>query len=355
MSYKILAINPGSTSTKISIFEDEKEAATVKLNHGTEALAKYEKIFDQKEYRAELIAKALEENNYKLEDLSAIVGRGGLLKPIESGTFEVNSKMVEELKATPKEHASNLGAVIAKELADKAGIKAYIVDPVVVDEMQPVARYTGSKFMQRLSIFHALNQKSCARKVAGKLGKKYEECNVIVAHLGGGISVGAHRKGKVVDVNNALDGEGPFSPERTGTLPAGQWMQIVQSGDFDTAELKKMIKGKGGFMSYFGTSDAMEIEKKAMAGDEKCMEVQNALSYQVAKEIGSCAAVLAGEVDSVIITGGLAFNPMIIEEISRLTKFIAPIEVIPGENEMEALAFGGLRVLKGEESAKQYV
>jgi butyrate kinase len=354
MSHKILAINPGSTSTKISIFEDDKEAATVKLNHGTEALAKYQTIFEQKEYRAELIAKALEENNYKLEDLAAIVGRGGLLKPIESGTFEVNDKMVAELKATPKEHASNLGAVIAKELADKVGIKAYIVDPVVVDEMQAVARYTGSKFMQRLSIFHALNQKSCARQIAGKQGKKYEDTNMIVAHLGGGISVGAHRKGKVVDVNNALDGEGPFSPERTGTLPAGQWMQIVQSGEFDTAELKKMIKGKGGLMSYFGTSDAMEIENRAKAGDEKYIEVQDALSYQVAKEIGSCAAVLCGEVDAIIITGGLAYNPMIIDEISRLTKFIAPIEVIPGENEMEALALGGLRVLKGEESAKQY-
>lgn len=355
MSHKILAINPGSTSTKISIFEDEKEVATVKLNHGTEALSVYPKVFDQKEYRAELIAKALKDHDFKLQDLSAVVGRGGLLKPIESGTFEVNDKMVNELKTTPKDHASNLGAVIAKELADKANIKAYIVDPVVVDEMWPVARYTGSKYMERLSIFHALNQKSCARKIAAKQGKKYEDSNIIVAHLGGGISVGAHLRGKVVDVNNALDGEGPFSPERTGTLPAGQWMQIILSGKHDVSELKKMIKGEGGLMSYFGTSNAIEIEERAKAGDEKCIEVQDAMAYQIAKDIGACAAVLSGQVDAIILTGGLAYNPMIVEKISSHVKFIAPVELIPGENEMEALAFGALRVLRGEEIAKEYV
>ncbi len=354
MTFKILAINPGSTSTKISIFENEKEVATVKLNHGTEALAKYSKVFDQFDYRSELIAKALTDHNYKLSDLSAIVGRGGLLKPIKSGTYEVNQAMVDELKTTQMEHASNLGAVIAKSLADKVGIKSYIVDPVVVDEMQPVARYSGSKLIERISIFHALNQKAVARKIAQKLGKRYEDCNFIVAHMGGGISVGAHRRGKVVDVNNALDGDGPFSPERTGGLPAGQWMKIVQSGKYSTPELKKIVKGEGGFMSYLETSDAILIENKVKEGDAYYTEVQNAMCYQVSKEIGQCAAVLCGEVDAIILTGGLVYNPQIVNEITRHVKFIAPIEKIPGENEMEALALGALRVLKGEEKAFSY-
>lgn len=354
MSQKILAINPGSTSTKISLFDDGKEVISETIRHESEDLEKFDKVIEQFEYRAGLIIGALEKNNYKLSDLAAIVGRGGLLKPIESGTYNVDENMVNDLMGGRADHASNLGALLAKELSQPAGCPAFIVDPVVVDEMDPLARYSGSKHMERQSIFHALNQKAVSREIAGKIGKKYEDCNFVVAHLGGGISVASHKEGRVVDTNNALDGDGPFSPERTGALPAGQWLEIITSGEFEKADLKKLIKGKGGFMSYFETADAREIEQRVQKGDKKAEEVQEALCYQVAKEIGGYAAVLGGKVDRIILTGGMSYNPRIVDLISARTSWIAPVEVIPGENEMEALYLGAKRVIDGIETAKTY-
>ncbi len=354
MTYKILAINPGSTSTKISLFDGDQEVVSKKIMHEADDLDKYDKVIDQKDYRAGLIKDALTESNYKVEDLSAIVGRGGLLRPIPSGTYKVNDKMVEDLTSGRADHASNLGAMLALELSQIAKCEAFIVDPVVVDEFIPLARYTGSKHLERQSIFHALNHKSVARKVAAKLGKKYEECNFVVAHLGGGISVGSHLQGKVIDNNNALDGEGPFSPERTGTLPAGQWLELITSGKFEKKELKKLIKGKGGFLSLLDTADAFLIERKVKEGDPKFTEVQQAMCYQIAKDIGAYATTLCGKVDRIIITGGLAHNPQIVEQIQMRTEWIAPLEIIAGENEMEALGLGAKRVLDGEEQALTY-
>ncbi len=354
MSHKILAINPGSTSTKISLFENGQETISEKISHEAKDLAKFDKIIEQKAYRSKMILDVLKAKDVQIATLNAVVGRGGLLRPIPSGTYKVNSKMLHDLETTPAEHASNLGAIIASEIAAVANCPAFIVDPVVVDELSPLARYTGNKALQRKSIFHALNQKMVARKTAKSINKNYEDANFIVAHLGGGISVGAHEKGKVVDVNNALDGDGAFSPERSGGMPIGQWMEIVLSGKYDKSTLKKMIKGEGGFMSYLGTTDARFIEKKVEEKDPYYTEVQNAMCYQVAKEIGACATVLNGKVDKIIITGGLAYNPQIIKEISSRVSFIAPIEVIPGENEMESLYLGAIRVLTGEDKAKEY-
>ena len=354
MSYKILTINPGSTSTKISLFVDDKEVVSEKLKHDSVELAKYNRIIDQKEYRASLIREALNKSQYKLTDLDAVVGRGGLLRPIPSGTYQVNQKMMDDLTSGRTDHASNLGAMLAQELANVAKCPAFIVDPVVVDEFDPLARYSGCKHIERQSIFHALNHKAVARKIAEQIGKKYEDCNFVVAHLGGGISVGPHLKGRVIDNNNALDGEGPFSPERTGSLPAGQWLELITSGKYEKSELKKLIKGKGGFMSYLETADAILIEQKVAQGDVRFTEVQNAMCYQISKDIGASATALCGKVDRIIITGGLAYNSQIINEIKRRTEWIAPIEVVPGENEMEALYLGGKRVLSGQEEVKQY-
>lgn len=354
MSLKILAINPGSTSTKISIYDGEQEVYTEKVKHDSNELIKFERIIDQKDYRTKLIVEAIKKANFKIKDFNAIVGRGGLINPIPSGTYGVNKKMLDDLLTGRTDHASNLGAIIAHDIATEANCPAFIVDPVVVDEMNPLARYSGTKLIQRQSIFHALNQKSVARKVAQKINKKYEESNFVVAHLGGGISVGAHEHGKVIDVNNALDGDGPFSPERTGGIPAGQWLEIILSGKYDKSELKKLIKGKGGFMSYLETADAILVEKKVEEGDQFYTEVQNAMCYQVAKDIGAYATTLNGKVDRIILTGGMVFNKQIVREIEKRTKWIAPIEVVPGENEMEALWLGAKRVLEGSEKEKTY-
>lgn len=353
--FRILTINPGSTSTKIAIFDNEKPVMETTLRHPAEEINKYEKIFDQYEFRKNVILETLNENGINLTKLSAVVGRGGLLKPIQGGTYKVTDKMLEDLKVgVLGEHASNLGGMIANEIAKQLNIPAFIVDPVVVDEMDDVARISGMPEIERKSIFHALNQKAVARRAAKEMGKSYQEVNIIVAHLGGGISVGAHHMGRVIDVNNALDGEGPFSPERTGGLPVGDLAKMCFSGKYTLDDIKKKIKGKGGLVAYLGTNDGREVVKMIEEGNKKAELVYQAMAYQVAKEIGSCAAVLKGKVDAIVLTGGIAYDKSFVKWVQDRVEFIAPVIIYPGEDEMIALAEGGLRVLRGEEEAKIY-
>lgn len=355
MGYKILVINPGSTSTKIAVFDDDKEIFKKNLSHSKEELSKFEKIVEQYEFRKDVILSTLKEEGVKLEGLSAVVGRGGLLRPIPGGTYRVNEAMIHDLKiGLQGEHASNLGGILAHEIARPYGIPAFIVDPVVVDEMEPIAKISGLPEIERRSIFHALNQKAVARLAAKDMGKKYEDVNLIVVHLGGGISVGVHRKGRVIDVNNALNGDGPFAPERAGGLPVWDAMKLALSGKFTEHELKKKLAGQGGIVAYLGTNNMREVEKMVKAGDEKATLIFQAMAYQVAKEIGADATVLKGEVDAIVITGGLAHSELFVGWIKERVSFIAQVLVYPGEDEMRALACGALRVLRGEEQAREY-
>lgn len=355
MAYRLLIINPGSTSTKIGVYEDENPILVETLRHSSEEIAKYDTIVDQFSFRKEVILKVLSDKKFDINTLNAVVGRGGLLKPIEGGTYAVNDIMLEDLKiGVSGQHASNLGGIIANEIAASLNIPSYIVDPVVVDEMDEVARISGMPEIERKSIFHALNQKAVAKRYAKENNRKYEDLNLIVAHMGGGISVGAHKNGRVVDVNNALDGEGPFSPERSGGLPIGDLVKLCYSGKYTLEELKKLITGKGGYVAYMNTNDAKSIEERALAGDEKAKLIHNAMGYQVAKEIGKCAAALSGKVDAIILTGGIAYGKYMVQYIKERVEFIAPLVVYAGEDELLALAQGGLRVLKGEEAAKEY-
>ena len=351
-----LIINPGSTSTKIAVFDDENEIFQKTLRHSSEEISKFQKVTDQFEFRKNLILEALNENNIKLNSLSAVVGRGGLLKPIEGGTYTVNDKMVEDLKAnTVGEHASNLGGLIAHSIAEEMNIPGFIVDPVVVDEVEDVARISGHPVFDRVCIWHALNQKAVARRAATeKFGKKYEEMNFVVVHLGGGISVGSHKKGKVIDVNNALNGEGPFSPERSGSLPMGQVIKACFSGEFTEVDMNKMIVGIGGLTAYLGTNNAKEVSEMRNAGVKKADLIYRAMAYQVAKAIGEYSVVLDGEVDAILITGGIAYDKEFIDMISKKVSFIADVITYPGEDELLALAQGGLRVLSGIEAWKNY-
>ncbi|SNS40422.1 butyrate kinase [Anaerovirgula multivorans] len=351
---RILAINPGATSTKIAVYEEETLLFKKTVEHSVKDLEKYTKIFDQYEYRLELVLQALKEENTELENLAAIVGRGGLLKPLAGGTYQVTEKMVEDLKkAEQGEHASNLGAVMALNLANQLNISAFIVDPVSVDEIEPVARVSGLADLKRISLSHALNMKAVARKVAKEMGKKYEEVNFVVVHLGTGVSVTPHKKGKMIDVNNAK-AEGPFSPDRCGGLPVDQLVKLCFSGKYSYDELKEKLGSKGGLYSYFGTMDVREVEGMANNGNQQADIVLDALAYQVAKEIGAMSAVLMGEVDRIILTGGIAYSKRIVDDIIKRVKFIAPVEVVPGEEELESLVFGALRVIRGEEKAATY-
>lgn len=353
---KILAINPGSTSTKIAVFHNDKSIFLKTIRHSSEDLQQFNKVTDQFQYRKDVILSELESADINISRISAVVGRGGLIRPVEGGVYEVNQSMIEDLKqGVMGEHASNLGGLIAQDIAQSIdGARAFIANPVVVDELQDVARVTGHPEFERVSIFHALNHKAIARQFAKSRDAKYEELNLIIAHLGGGISVGAHYRGKVIDVNNALDGSGPFSPERAGTLPSGQLVRLCFSGKYSFDEVKKMLTGKGGLMAYFGTNSSYEIEMKAREGDEKAKFIQDAMAYQIGKAIGEMAAVLYGEVHGIIITGGVANNREIISHIRNMVGFIAPVFVYPGEDEMSALAMNGLMVLKGELEPKVY-
>lgn len=357
MTFKILTINPGSTSTKIAVFEDEKEIFSKTLRHSAEELSPFQTVASQFQFRKDIIVSVLKAEGIDIHSLSAIVGRGGLVKPIESGIYEVNEALVRDLEhPVMGEHASNLGGLIAQDIAREInnGAKAYITDPVVVDELEPIARISGHPALKRASIFHALNQKIIARTYAKEVGKSYEELNLIVAHMGGGVSVGAHCHGRVIDVNNALDGDGPFSPERSGGLPTGALVELCYSGK-SKAEVKKMLKGEGGVVAYLGTNDMLEVENKAIADpNSEYAMVQNAMCYQIAKEIGAMAAVMKGKVDAILLTGGIAYGKPITNYIREMVEFIAPVKVYPGEDEMRALAMNGLMVLRGETTPKVY-
>ncbi len=353
---KILVINPGSTSTKIAVFENGKEFFLKNIKHSTEDISRFEKISDQNHYRTDINLDEFKQSNIELDSIGCVIGRGGLVKPIRSGVYLVNEELKKDLKkGILGEHASNLGGLIADDISRSIpGTKAYIADPVVVDEFQDVARISGHPQFERISIFHALNQKAISRTHSKTINRNYEDLNLIVVHLGGGISVGAHKKGKVIDVNQALDGEGPFSPERSGTLPVGALVKFCFSGKYTLPEIKKMITGNGGFVAYLGTNDAYEIEMRVKNGDKKAKLIQDAMSYQIAKEIGAMSTVLKGKVDGILLTGGLARNPLLVEYIIEMVSFIAPVSVYPGEDEMKALALNGLMALKGEIEIFEY-
>ncbi|MDR0295992.1 MAG: butyrate kinase [Prevotellaceae bacterium] len=354
---KILTINPGSTSTKIAVFEDEKNIFQKNLQHDAEDLKQFAKITDQFEFRKNVILSVLKENNFDVQNFNAIVGRGGLMHPLASGTYEVNEAMKKDLaNCQYGEHASNLGALIADNIARQIpNCPAFIADPVVVDELQDIARIAGHPLFKRTSAFHALNQKAIAKVHAKKLGKPYESLNLIVAHLGGGISVGVHCKGKVIDVSNAIDGEGPFSPERSGTLPALQVAQLCFSGEYTLEQVKKILTGKGGMVAHLGTNQFQKIEEELIpSGDKQADLIHQAMSYNIAKHIGAMATVLIGKVDAIILTGGIAWNPLMVERITEKVSFLAPVAVYPGEDEMGALAINGLNVLRGETKALTY-
>ncbi len=351
----LLIINPGSTSTKIAVFEDEREVLSENISHPTEELARYKTIVDQKGFRKELILNALKTKDIDPARLSAVVGRGGLLNPIPSGVYRVNTRMLQDLaQGVQGEHASNLGGLIADEIARPLGLPAFIVDPVVVDELEDWARLSGIPAIRRRSIFHALNHKYTARLAALKLGRAYEDINLIVCHLGGGITVGAHRRGRVVDVNNGLNGEGPITPERAGTIPAGDLVDLAVSGKHSRDELKKMLTGRGGMVAYLKTNDMRETLRRVAADDKEAGLVFAAMVHTVAKQVGACAAVLKGEVDGIVLTGGLAYATEFIDRIKECIQFIGPVFIFPGENEMAALAQAGLRILRGEDEARNY-
>ncbi|MDR4988759.1 MAG: butyrate kinase [Bacteroidales bacterium] len=352
----ILAINPGSTSTKIAVFQNTKEVFLKNIKHTLEHLNTFKKITDQYSFRKQIILEELEGASFDVKQIKVIVGRGGLVKPIPSGVYLVNDRMMEDLKiGYMGQHASNLGGLIARDLADSIpGATAYIADPVVVDELEDIARVSGHPLFKRVSIFHALNQKAIARQYAKSVSKSYEELNLVIAHLGGGISVGAHYRGRVIDVNQALDGEGPFSPERSGTLPSGALVTMCFSGKYSEEEIRDMITGKGGLVAYLGTNDAYEVEKRAGSGDEEAKLIQDAMAYQVAKEIGAMSTVLKGHVDAILLTGGIAYGKPFVEAVSERVKHLAPIFVYPGEDEMRALAMNGLMIYNGEVEAMEY-
>lgn len=355
MSYKLLIINPGSTSTKIGVYEGEKELFEETLRHTNEEIKRYDTIYDQFEFRKEVILNVLKEKNFDIKTLSAIVGRGGMLRPVEGGTYAVNDAMVEDLKVGVQgPHASNLGGIIAKSIGDELNIPSFIVDPVVTDELADVARLSGVPELPRKSKFHALNQKAVAKRYGKESGQGYENLNLVVVHMGGGVSVGAHNHGKVVDVNNALDGDGPFSPERAGSVPIGDLVKMCFSGKYSEAEVYGKVVGKGGFVGYLNTNDVKGVIDKMEEGDKECESIYKAFVYQISKAIGEMSVVLEGKVDQIIFTGGIAYSPTLVPDLKAKVEWIAPVTVYPGEDELLALAQGAIRVLDGEEQAKGY-
>ncbi|MDI6600472.1 MAG: butyrate kinase [Thermoanaerobacteraceae bacterium] len=354
MEVMILVINPGSTSTKVAVFKSTENYKAKTISYSSDVLKGFNSVIEQFDIRLNDILKWLDEENIDIKDLAAVVGRGGMVRPIPSGTYTVTDALVEDLKnQVGGEHASNLGGLLARNIADRVGIPAFIVDPVAVDEFEDIARISGMPELQRMSHSHALNIKAVARRVAKKMDKPLTELNLIIAHLGGGISVGALRGGRQIDVNDANEG-GPFSPERTGSLAAMDLMKLCYSGKYTHTQMKKKILGQGGMTAYLGTNDIREVEKKIDTGDKYAELIFTAMAYQVAKEIGSLSAVLYGKVDAIVLTGGGAYSKKLVSEIEDRVKFIAPIVVEPGEDEMRSLAEGAFRVINGEEVPKVY-
>ena len=355
MSYKLLIINPGSTSTKIGVYEDEKSVIVETLRHSAEKIGEYETIYDQFEFRKDVILSVLKERNFDVNTLNAVVGRGGMLKPVPSGTYTVNEAMLEDLKiGIQGQHASNLGGIIANEIAKSLNIPAFIVDPVVVDELVEYARLSGIPEIPRKSKFHALNQKAVAKRYARENGNDYKDLNLIVVHMGGGISVGAHCKGRIIDVNNAIDGEGPFSPERSGAVPVLDIINMCFSGKYTHKEMYKKVVGQGGFVGYAKTNDCKYVVDKAQEGDKDLKLVYDAFIYQIAKTIGQFAVTLEGKVDAILLTGGIAYDKLVTKDIADKVSWISKVAIFPGEDELLALAQGAIRVLSKKEEPKEY-
>jgi len=354
---RILTINPGSTSTKLAIYEDDHLADSQTLRHSVHELAPFKRIVDQYSFRNQVIQSFLQQKGRRVQDFDAVIGRGGLVRPIPSGTYLIQEEMLDDLRSGRYgEHASNLGALIAHEIVKDTDIPCFIADPVVVDEMGSLARYSGHPRFERKSIFHALNQKATARMASQEIGKPYEAINLVVVHLGGGISIGAHECGKVIDVNNALDGDGPFSPERCGTVPVTQLIDLCFSGKYTFEEMKKKVKGDGGIISYLNTNDGLEVGRRILTGDEQALVVFKAMAHQVIKWIGKMAAVLKGQVHGIVLTGGLAYDQdYMVPWIKEGVEFIAPVFVFPGGDEERALAMAALRVLRKEQKPKIYL
>lgn len=350
----ILVINPGSTSTKIAVYQNENLVVKEGLRHTITELASYTNVIEQLSFRREKILEFLKERKISLNSLSAVVGRGGLLGPLPGGTYAVNYKMMEDVKqGLNGEHASNLGALLAYDIAHEINVPSFIVDPPTVDEMLPIAKISGLPEIERRSAFHALNVKAVYRKACEDLNKEIDSINLVVAHLGGGISVSALKKGKAIDVTNALE-EGPFTPERAGALPTSELIKLIYSQKNTEKEMKRRLIGEGGMAAYLGTTDAVLVEKRIWEGDQKAGLVMEAMAYQIAKEIGSMATVLKGEIDAIALTGGLAHSKMVTDIIRQRVEFLAPVKVYPGEDELKALALGALRVLQGKEQALEY-
>lgn len=351
---RVLVINPGSTSTKLAVFLGTEKEIQENLDHDTALLDKFEKITDQYDFRKDAILNWLSENKIEAESLLAVVGRGGLLRPMPSGTYEITEPLLNDLRIGYQgEHASNLGGLIAEAIASEQKIQAYIVDPVAVDEFEPLARISGIPEIQRRSLLHALNIKAIAHGYASEIGKSVDDLNLLVAHLGGGISIVPMKKGKIIDANNANE-MGPFSPERAGGLPVGAIAKMAFSGEYTHGELKKKLRGKGGMSAYLATNDVRDVLKKIDQGDQEAKLIFDAMGYQIAKEIGAMATVLSGKVDAILLTGGVAYAKALTDYVAEHVSFIAPVVVKPGEDEMEALNLGFLRVHSGSESAKIY-
>jgi len=353
--YKILAINPGGGSTKVALFEDEELIKKEEIRHTPEELAKFARIIEQVDFRRKAILDFIEREKVDISSISAVVGRGGAFKPLKSGVYLVDEEVIKDVLEgkVQADHPSNLGVILAREIAEKAGCNAYFVDPVSVDEFYEISRLSGIRELERKSLSHALNTKYVARKLAERMGRKYEKMNLIVAHLGTGISISPHKKGRMFDVNNANDG-GPFSPQRAGTLPTTGLIKLCFSGKYDKVSLLRKVTREAGLLDYLGTDDLREVIERIEQGDEEARLVYDAMVYQIAKEIGSMAAALKGEVDYIILTGGMARSEKFVKDVEEYIKWIAPVYVIPGENEMEALAYGALLVLRGELEPKKY-
>ena len=373
---KILVVNPGSTSTKMAVYDDEKPILLRNITHTAEELAPFDAITEQQDFRRQLVLDELQRSDIPLE-FDAVIGRGGLVKPIAGGVYEINNQMIEDTLhgCVMHNHACNLGCLIAYEIAETINsqkltvlatphsqrenspeqkCRAFIADPGVVDELTPLARISGSPLMPRICIWHALNQRAIARRYARGIGREYEDLNLIICHLGGGISVAAHEHGRAIDANNALDGEGPFSPERAGSLPAADLIRLCFSGKYTEKQLLKSIAGKAGLTAHLGTNNMREILERIKQGDERAQLLVDAMLYHTAKQIAAEAAVLCGNIDAILLTGGMAHSDYIVSELRRRIAFLAPVYCFPGENEMEALALNALAVLQGKRLSKTY-
>jgi len=353
MSYKILAINPGSTTTKIGVFENGQERFKTNIEHPAAELEKYHNVAAQYDMRKDAILSYLREQNYDVAQLDAIAARGAPIAPLKGGAYRINQSMVDRLKSSQMiEHASNLAALIAYEIGEPLGIPSYIYDAISTDELTDIARISGMPAIPRPSLVHTLNMRAVCHKLADKQGKKYQDMTIIAAHLGGGITISIHHQGTMIDI--VSDDEGPFSPERAGKVPCRALIDLCYSGTYDHGTMRKMLRGRGGLVAYLGTSNAIEVEKMIEQGDEKARLVYEAMGYQIAKGIGELATVVNGKVDAIILTGGIAYSKMLTEWIQKRVAFIAPVEIFPGENELESLSNGVTRVLSGEETFHEF-